>query len=58
LLGLLCPCFLGVAFFCMVFSLHPLSIQDAPCPHYSSLYTLGGLSRHVKSAHPHASLVS
>jgi hypothetical protein len=58
LLGLLCPCVLGVAFFLLIISLHPSSIQDAPCPHCSGLYTLGGLSGHVKNAHPHANLVS
>jgi hypothetical protein len=58
LLGLLCPCVLGVTFFCMTLYLRPLSIRNAPCPHYFGLYTLGGLLRHVKSAHPHVSLVS
>jgi hypothetical protein len=42
----------------MAHSLHPPSIRDTPCFHCSSLYILGGLSRHVKGAHPLASLVS
>jgi hypothetical protein len=29
-----------------------------PCPHCFGLYILGNLLRHVKSAHPLASLVS
>jgi len=38
--------------------LHPLLVQDAPCSHCFGLYTLSGLSRHVKNAHPHANLIS
>jgi hypothetical protein len=38
-------------FFGMAPSLHPLLIQDTPCLHCFGLYTLNGLSKHVKSAH-------
>jgi len=38
-------------------SLCPPLIQDTPCPYCFGIYTLGGLSRHVKSAHPLVSLV-
>jgi hypothetical protein len=41
----------------MVPSLRPLSIRDTPSLHCFGLYTLGNLSRHVKGAHPLASLV-
>jgi hypothetical protein len=50
---------LGVGFFFwMAPSLCSSSIQDTFCLHYSGLYTLGNLSRHVKSAHLHLNLVS
>jgi hypothetical protein len=42
----------------MALSLHPPLIQNTPCLHYSSLFTLGGLSRHVKSVYPPTSLIS
>jgi hypothetical protein len=38
-------------------SLCPLSVQDTPCFHCYNLYILGDLLKHVKSAHPLASLV-
>jgi len=44
--------------FCMAPFLHFPSVQNAPCPHRSNLYNSGGFLRHVKSAHPHASLIS
>jgi len=52
---------LGVVFFFffgMVPSLPPLSNWNTPCPYCFSLYTLGGVSRHVKNAHPPANLIS
>jgi hypothetical protein len=49
---------LGVTFFLMAPSLHPLSVRDTPCPHYFALFILGGLSKHVKSVRPLANLVS
>jgi hypothetical protein len=39
-------------------SLCPSTVRNTPCPHYCSLYTLNGLSKHVKNAHPPASLIS
>jgi hypothetical protein len=42
----------------MVPFLHPPSIQNTLCPHCSGFYTLGGLLRHVKNAHPFASFIS
>ncbi len=36
----------------------PLSIRNTPCLHYFGLYTLGGLSKHVKNVHPFTNLVS
>jgi hypothetical protein len=58
LLGFLCPIILRVAHFYMDPSLHLLVIQNAPCPHYFSFYISNDLSKHVKSAHLHADLVS
>jgi hypothetical protein len=52
------PIVLGVAFFHMTPFLPPSLVQNAPCPHCSSLYISNDLSRHVKSLHLHASLVS
>jgi hypothetical protein len=43
--------------FCMAPSLRPSSVQDVPGSLCPSLYTSSGLSRHVKSAHHHVSLV-
>jgi hypothetical protein len=45
-------------YFLMAPSLHPPSVQNIPCHHCSSLYTFSDFSRHVKSAHLPASLVS
>ncbi len=63
--GYLSFCFfgvLGVVFFLnkhlMALSLCPLSMRNIPYPHCSSLYTLGDLSKHVKSAHLPTNLVS
>jgi hypothetical protein len=38
-------------------SLHPLLVRNTPSPHCFGLYTLGSLSKHVKSVHPLDSLV-
>jgi hypothetical protein len=59
-LGPLLPRGFGCSLFFleMVPSLCPSLIQNIFCFHCSSLYTLGDLLRHVKSAHPLASLVS
>jgi hypothetical protein len=58
-------CFLGVLgmfifkkIIIMVLFLCPPSMRDISCLHCSSLYILGDLLRHVKSAHPPASLIS
>ncbi len=42
----------------MVPFLLPLLIWVTPCPYCFGFYTLGGISRHVKNAHPPNSLVS
>jgi hypothetical protein len=42
----------------MALSLHPLLVQDAPCPHCYGFHISNDLSKHVKSAHLHASFVS
>jgi hypothetical protein len=39
-------------------SLCPPLVWNTPCPHCFGLYTLGGLSKHVKNAHPLAGFVS
>ncbi len=48
----------GFFFLGMALSLHPSLIRNTPCPHCSSLFTLGGLSRHVKNVYPPISLIS
>lgn len=60
-MGYLGFCFLGVlgvAFFWMAPSLHTSLIHDTPCPHCFGLYILGGLSTHIKNAHPPVNLIS
>jgi hypothetical protein len=49
---------LGVVFFWDGSFITSLLVWATLCPHCSGLYTLGGLSRHVKSVHPHVNLVS
>jgi hypothetical protein len=39
-------------------SLRRLLVRNAPSPHRYGFHTLGGLLKHVKSAHPHASFIS
>lgn len=61
LLGLVCA-FVSQCFGCSLLSymvpfLHLPLVRDASCSHCFGLYTSNSLSRHVKSAHPHASLV-
>jgi hypothetical protein len=38
--------------------MRPPLVRDTPCPHCSSLYILGSLSRHAKSAHLLANFIS